>query len=90
MAKLTGGIPATSLTEIFLNIPMTAHCLGGAPMAADSEWGVVDEKHRVFGYENMLICDGSVVSSNLGVNPSLTITALSERAMSYIPTKELS
>lgn len=89
MAKLTGGIPATSLTEIFLNIPMTAHCLGGAPMAATSESGVVDEKHRVFGYENMLICDGSVVSSNLGVNPSLTITALSERAMSYVPAKEL-
>ena len=56
-------------------------------MAASSREGVVDDKHRVFGYHNMLICDGSVVSSNLGVNPSLTITALSERAMSFIPHK---
>ena len=47
--------------------------------------GVVDVRHRVFGYMNMYICDGSVVSANLGVNPSLTITALAERAMSFIP-----
>jgi cholesterol oxidase len=46
---------------------------------------VVDSRHRVFNYKNMYICDGSVVAANLGVNPSLTITALTERAMSFIP-----
>ncbi|WP_413560785.1 GMC oxidoreductase [Bdellovibrio sp. HCB209] len=83
-AELTGGTPATSLTEIFLNIPMTAHCLGGAPMAATPDQGVVDGKQCVFGYKNMMICDGSVVSGNLGVNPSLTIAALAEHAMSFV------
>ena len=48
---------------------------------------MVDSRHRVFGYKNMYICDGSVVAANLGVNPSLTITALAERAMSFIPPK---
>jgi cholesterol oxidase len=54
--------------------------MGGSP-----EEGVVDERHRVFGYKNLYICDGSVIAANLGVNPSLTICALTERAMSYIP-----
>ena len=49
------------------------------------ETGVVDERHRVFGYENLLVCDGSVLPANVGVNPSLTITALAERAMSFVP-----
>ena len=47
--------------------------------------GVVDARHRVFGYENLLVCDGSVIPANVGVNPSLTITALAERAMSFVP-----
>jgi cholesterol oxidase len=55
-------------------------------IAGSPEQGVVDERHRVFGYRNMYVCDGSVVSTNLGVNPSLTITALAERAMSLIPS----
>jgi len=54
-------------------------------MADSSARGVVDSHHHVFGYKNMYICDGSVVAANLGVNPSLTITALTERAMSFIP-----
>ena len=54
-------------------------------MADSPEKGVVDYRNRVFGYKNMYVCDGSVVSANLGVNPSLTITALTERAMSFIP-----
>ena len=55
-------------------------------MIADAaRHGVVDSRHRVFHYKNMYICDGSVVAANLGVNPSLTITALAERAMSFIP-----
>jgi cholesterol oxidase len=54
-------------------------------IAGSPNRGVVDDRHRVFGYRNMYICDGSVVAANLGVNPSLTITALAERAMSFIP-----
>jgi cholesterol oxidase len=84
-AKATGGIPMTSLTEIMLNIPMTAHCMGGAAMGHNCSDGVCDGKNRVFGYRNMYICDGSMFGSNLGVNPSLTIAALTEHAMSHIP-----
>jgi len=86
-AEAIGAIPGSSLPEIFLNIPTTAHCMGGAAMAASSEEGVCDNRNRVFGYENMLVCDGSMLAANLGVNPSLTITALTEHAMSYIPAK---
>jgi cholesterol oxidase len=84
-AKAMGGIPMTSITEILLNVPMTAHCLGGAAMGHNRTDGVCDGKNRVFGYRNMYICDGSMSGSNLGVNPSLTIAALTERAMSHIP-----
>ncbi|MBX7151734.1 GMC family oxidoreductase [bacterium] len=73
------------LTETVLGIPTTAHILGGCVMGKDTSEGVIDNNNRVFGYENMLICDGSMISANPGVNPSLTITALSERAMSKIP-----
>ncbi|KGT03392.1 GMC oxidoreductase family protein [Burkholderia pseudomallei] len=75
----------TSLTEILLNVPMTAHCMGGAAMARDARDGVCDGRSRVFGYRNMYVCDGSVLGANLGVNPSLTITALAEHAMSHVP-----
>jgi cholesterol oxidase len=84
-AQLTGGFPMSMLPEILFDIPGTAHCIGGCAIADCSANGVVDLRHRVFGYKNMYICDGSVVAANLGVNPSLTITALSERAMSFIP-----
>jgi cholesterol oxidase len=84
-ADLIGGVPMSMLTEILFNIPGTAHVLGGCAMAASAESGVVDSRNHVFGYQNMYICDGSVISANLGVNPSLTICALTERAMSYIP-----
>ena len=86
-AKALGGVPATSITEIFMNVPMTAHCLGGVPMGKTANEGVVNFKGEVFNYKNLLVCDGSIVSSNLGVNPSLTITALSEHIMSFIPQK---
>lgn len=75
----------TSLTEILFNIPMTAHCIGGAVMAQTAGEGVCDARSRVFGYRNLYICDGSIIGANLGVNPSLTITALAEHAMSHIP-----
>ncbi len=85
LARLAGGTAMSMLPEILFNIPGTAHCLGGCVIADSVESGVVDSRHRVFGYRNMYVCDGSVVAANLGVNPSLTITALTERAMSYIP-----
>src|SRR5271166_3683530 len=84
-AKRTGGIDQSSLFEAFFNIPTTAHILGGAVIAPSREDGVVDARQRVFGYENLLVCDGSAIPANVGVNPSLTITALAEHAMSHVP-----
>lgn len=84
-AQLIGGVPMSMATEILFDIPGTAHVLGGCPIAASPAEGVVDSGHRVFGYRNLYICDGSVIAANLGVNPSLTICALAERAMSRIP-----
>jgi cholesterol oxidase len=83
-AKRTGGIAQSSFTEAMFNIPSTAHILGGAVIAPDPSQGVVDADQRVFGYENLLVCDGSAIPANVGVNPSLTITALAEHAMSRI------
>ena len=88
VAPLIGGTAMSTVTEILLNVPMTAHILGGCTMAGSSAEGVVDSRNRVFGYQNMYICDGSVLAANLGVNPSLTICAITERAMSYIPPAE--
>jgi cholesterol oxidase len=73
--------------EPIFGIPTTAHILGGCCMGESSETGVIDSRHRVFGYEGLFVVDGSAVSANPGVNPSLTITALAERAMSFIPDK---
>jgi cholesterol oxidase len=83
-AKRTGGIAQSALTEALFNIPTTAHILGGAVIAPDASQGVVDADQRVFGYENLLVCDGSAIPANVGVNPSLTITALAEHAMSRV------
>jgi cholesterol oxidase len=87
-AKRTGGIAQSAVTEALFNIPTTAHILGGAVIAPDAERGVVDARQRVFGYENLLVCDGSAIPANVGVNPSLTITALAEHAISQIPAAE--
>jgi cholesterol oxidase len=87
-ARVGGGTAMSMLPEILFNIPGTAHCIGGCVIAQSPERGVVDHRHRVFGYKNMYICDGSVVAANLGVNPSLTITALTERAIGFIPRAE--
>jgi cholesterol oxidase len=84
-ATRTGGIAQSSVFEALFNIPTTAHILGGAVIAPDAERGVVDSRQRVFGYENLLVCDGSAIPANVGVNPSLTITALAEHAMSHVP-----
>jgi cholesterol oxidase len=85
LAERTGGIAQSSIMEAAANIPSTAHILGGAAIGADPERGVVDAGQRVFGYENLLVCDGAAVPANVGVNPSLTIAALAEHAMSRVP-----
>jgi cholesterol oxidase len=85
LAERTGGIAQSSFSEALFNVPNTAHILGGAVIGSSPEDGVVDSKQRVFGYENLLVCDGSAVPANVGVNPSLTITALAEHAMAAIP-----
>ena len=84
-AEQTGGTPQTGIGEATLNIPTTAHILGGAVIGASPETGVIDADNKVFGYKNLMVCDGSAVSANPGVNPSLTITAMTERAMSKVP-----
>jgi cholesterol oxidase len=85
LAERTGGIAQSSFSEALFNIPNTAHILGGAVIGSSPEDGVVDASQRVFGYENLLVCDGAAVPANVGVNPSLTITALAEHAMAAIP-----
>ena len=86
-AKIVNGEPYVTLTESLLGIPTTAHILGGAVMGNTITEGVIDKENRVFNYENMLVCDGSMVSANPGVNPSLTITAITEYAMAQISPK---
>jgi cholesterol oxidase len=86
-AKEVDGYVGSLLTETLLGIPTTAHILGGACMGATKDDGVIDDQHRVFGYEGLYVVDGSAVSANPGVNPSLTITALAERAMSFVTEK---
>ena len=86
-AREGNGVPIAMFTDTLLNVPMTAHLLGGCSMGSDAASGVVDSRHRVFGYPGLYVIDGSAVSANPGVNPSLTITALAERAMSFIPAR---
>ncbi|RSM55469.1 cholesterol oxidase [Actinoplanes sp. ATCC 53533] len=86
IAAKIGGHPGGSVGDVF-NIPMTAHILGGVTIGASAGTGVVDPYQRVYGYPGLHVVDGSVVPANLGVNPSLTITALAERAMSLWPNK---
>jgi len=84
LAKRTGGIAQSSVLEAAANVPFTAHILGGAAIGSGPHDGVVDAEHHVFGYENLLVCDGSAIPANVGVNPSLTITAMAERAMARL------
>jgi cholesterol oxidase len=84
MAKKLDGYTSSMMTEIVLGSPTTAHLLGGCPMGSSVETGVIDHQHQVFAYPGLYVIDGSAVCGNLGVNPSLTILALSERAMSFI------
>ncbi len=84
LARKMDGIPASMITEATMNIPITAHIMGGCPVGHES---VIDDRNKVIGYPNLYIADGSQIPENLGVNPALSITAFSERAMSFIPPK---
>ncbi|OBI73642.1 GMC family oxidoreductase [Mycobacterium sp. E740] len=86
IAKKIDGVAGGTWGELF-NIPLTAHFLGGAAIADDAEHGVIDPYHRVYGYPTLSVHDGAAISANLGVNPSLSITAQAERATSLWPNK---
>jgi cholesterol oxidase len=86
-ADAMGGMPGSSINEVLLNRPITAHILGGASIGADPTTGVVDAYHRVFGHPGLHVVDGAAVAANLGVNPSLSITAMAERAMAMWPNQ---
>jgi cholesterol oxidase len=82
---MTNGIPSGTINEALLNIPMTAHILGGCPFGRDAREGVVGLDCQAHNYSGLYVVDGSIVPANPGVNPSLTITALAEYAMSRMP-----
>ncbi len=84
-AEKLDGFVVSMFTETIAGIPTTAHILGGAPIGATRDEGVIGPDHQVHGYPGLYVCDGSAVSANPGVNPSLTITAMTERAMAAIP-----
>jgi len=86
LAEEIDGVAGGSISEVF-NMPVTAHILGGAVIGSTPERGVVDPYQRVFGNEGLHVMDGAAVCANLGVNPSLTIAAQAERAMSFWPNK---
>ncbi|WP_333767889.1 GMC family oxidoreductase [Streptomyces sp. IBSBF 2435] len=86
IAAQINGFAGTNIGEATQR-PMTAHFLGGCPIGEDAEHGVIDPYHRLFGHPGIHVVDGAAVSANLGVNPSLTITAQAERAMSLWPNK---
>ncbi|KQY60029.1 cholesterol oxidase [Aeromicrobium sp. Root495] len=86
MAEHMGGTAGGTIGEPF-NVPLTAHFMGGVCIGDSPEHGVIDPYHRLYGHEGLHVVDGSAITANLGVNPSLTITAQAERAMSYWPNK---
>ena len=86
MAEIMGGTPGGSIGEPF-NRPLTAHFIGGCTIGDSPETGVIDPYQRVYGHPGLHVADGSAISANLGVNPSLTITAQAERAMAFWPNK---
>ncbi len=86
-ARVMDGQPMSSINEVLLDVPTTAHILGGACIGSSPETGVIDPYHRVFGHDGLHAIDGSSIGANLGVNPSLTITAMAERAMAMWPNK---
>ncbi len=87
LGRQMNGVPQNAVNEVFLNTAITAHILGGCPIGSSPEQGVIDGQNRVYGYDGLMVVDGSMIPANLGVNPSLTITAMAEQAMSHIPPK---
>jgi cholesterol oxidase len=87
LASRLDATPVSAVTDIFLDRPVTAHILGGCAIGRDAEHGVVDKGCRVFGYDNLFVVDGAMIPANLGVNPSLSITAIAEYAMSQVSKK---
>ncbi|MBB1157797.1 MULTISPECIES: GMC family oxidoreductase [Amycolatopsis] len=85
-AERIGGMPGGTWGEVF-DIPLTAHFIGGVPIGDSADTGVIDPYHRVYGYPGLSVVDGSAITANLGVNPSLTIAAQAERAFSFWPNK---
>jgi cholesterol oxidase len=85
LARRIDGVAGNVVSEVTMNIPITAHILGGCSFGPTPEEGVIDERNRVRGYRGLYVCDGSQIPENLGVNPSLSITAFAERAMSFVP-----
>lgn len=88
LAKEIKGEPQNIFSEVMFGIPATAHLLGGCCLAQSEALGVVNERHEIFAYPGLFVCDGSVIPSNLGVNPSLTISALAERFVDQFPHKK--
>ncbi|MFE2631187.1 GMC oxidoreductase [Streptomyces sp. NPDC059374] len=86
LAADINGFPGSNVGEL-MGTPLTAHFLGGCPIGDSPETGVIDPYHRLYGHPGISVVDGAAVSANLGVNPSLTITAQAERAMSFWPNK---
>ncbi|MCX5204752.1 GMC family oxidoreductase [Streptomyces sp. NBC_00237] len=86
LAREINGFAGSNIGEL-MGTPLTAHFLGGCPIGASADEGVIDPYHRLYGHPGISVVDGSAVSANLGVNPSLTITAQAERAMSLWPNK---
>ncbi len=86
-AQEIGGKPFSSTLNTLIKVPSTAHMLGGCLIGKDDSEGVVDQNFKVFNYPGLYVVDGSIVPANPGVNPSLTITALAEYAMSRMPPK---
>ncbi|MFC8591502.1 GMC oxidoreductase [Streptomyces atroolivaceus] len=86
LAQEINGFAGSNIGEL-MGTPLTAHFLGGCPIGANPDEGVIDPYHRLYGHPGISVVDGSAVSANLGVNPSLTITAQAERAMSFWPNK---
>ena len=87
MAEQMDGVPQSGIIEVLLDKATTAHILGGCPIGLTPETGVVDMHGQAYGHEGLYVVDGSIIPANLGVNPSLTITAMAEHAMSHVPAK---
>lgn len=87
LAQAIDGLPTNALLESGLNMSVTAHILGGCPLGRGPAEGVIDAQHAVFGYPGLYVIDASAIPANIGVNPSLTITALAERALAQMPAR---